>query len=762
MKKIMQRFLGIAAAAALIVTYAVPVMATSSGSSDGDTPIKETLDPSNSYTITLKETETEKNGSYGAYQIFTGTIPEPSSGTTVEPGKDNTTLKLTDIKWGNAFGTVDDTTWRNNIIDFVIALATSNNSTLNSKYSYAFSDFDDFVAFVDPEDLATATNVNEVHLNDRFYTTITPAKENRNVDLNQLAIEVAEELEKHTDRVWLQKFTDILGGYATEGSGYSVVGYTTQYYPSTEGDTVTDSDGTYTKYTITVPAGYYMIREFTTIASGATDEALSARLLFVANNITQTLKTDVPTLKKNIIRDAVGGASTSAPTRTEWKTEAAGVGDTVTFRLTATLPDNYDNFVGGYLFKFEDTFSEGLTVEAKDVKIYVEGVYNSANTWDNTVRPEIKTDSYDSEPTHETHLTDAAYTVSVDAHTLTIDFPCLKEIRIEDSGNTYHLGYDKTTGETSTIYVEYTATVNKNALVYPATTVASSVTRNGNKNTATLKYSDNPQAHDQIDTTTSESATVYTYGLTIDKVDAAKFIKNDVKFNADVALENAVFALVRKDTTSTTSNSYQIAYFDSYTVSGGSFNAKSVYNIDNWNNTFTVDDGDLANAVVNKLSSGTLESCKITSASDGTINISGLNDGVDYYLVEVTPPNKDTYATIDPFKFTLTAEVSATDNEYTGLLAKEKGIEIDKDETSSHEITTAHPLSINNFVQIVNEAPASTADTNGIAELIVANFKYVDLPSTGGTGTYIFYIIGGVVVAASLVLFFLSRKKTTK
>ena len=46
--------------------------------------------------------------------------------------------------------------------------------------------------------------------------------------------------------------------------------------------------------------------------------------------------------------------------------------------------------------------------------------------------------------------------------------------------------------------------------------------------------------------------------------------------------------------------------------------------------------------------------------------------------------------------------------------------------------------------------------------MLVANFKYIDLPSTGGVGTVWFYILGGGVLALSGVLFFLSKKKPTK
>ena len=46
--------------------------------------------------------------------------------------------------------------------------------------------------------------------------------------------------------------------------------------------------------------------------------------------------------------------------------------------------------------------------------------------------------------------------------------------------------------------------------------------------------------------------------------------------------------------------------------------------------------------------------------------------------------------------------------------------------------------------------------------MLVANFKYTDLPSTGGVGTVWFYILGAGGVGLAGVLFFLSKKKVTK
>ena len=50
------------------------------------------------------------------------------------------------------------------------------------------------------------------------------------------------------------------------------------------------------------------------------------------------------------------------------------------------------------------------------------------------------------------------------------------------------------------------------------------------------------------------------------------------------------------------------------------------------------------------------------------------------------------------------------------------------------------------------------ATENGIARVVVVNEAGTELPSTGGTGTTIFYIAGGVMVLAAVVLL-VSRKR---
>ncbi len=766
MKKIMQRVFGVLTSVALLVTSATPVFATSSGgeghSHSGGVKIEDTTGCD--YTITLTHSNGDSfdstNSHYGAYQIFSGVVKgKKDDGPIQDPGgnseHDSETIPITDVKWGNAFGILKDKDATNGvaqsdidkkIVGFVIALAKAPKG----EYSYAFSDFNGFEGFVKGSGANT-------YLDDKFLKTGETADVNENsnsedlakVDYDKLAVAVADVLAEDdhiNDHEWLQAFTDILGGYAqstTIVGSYAESGYVDRFY---EGEIDKSNDK---QYKITVPAGYYMIRDLSSF-EGETDESYSARMLFVANNVAQVLKEDVPTLEKKIVRSDG-----------EHETEVAGVGDEVKFRLTGTLPGNYNLYLGGYQYKFTDKLSDGLTLKEKEpstgtyVTVTVKNVYDSDGKLVEGEYEIDKTTSYE-KGTHITHADmDAAYTEEYKDNVLTVSFPCLKEIQITVDGKKYTLGVK------SEIYIDYTAVVNKDAIVNPA----ADGSNNGNTNDATITYSDNPQSYGDTDETKEDHANVYVFGIDIVKIDAAEFLRTGS--SADAALQGAKFALVRpiKNGGGTTITGWEIASFEKVAADPSStenlpdtFKNNGYYTITEWDTIVLTGVGD-----VTKFDSTWLDKApynndlhNITTPSNGVINISGLDVDVEYTMVETDTPKgpdgKELYAKIDPFTFTLKTEQDPDTHEYNGKLSSA---------TVSPEVLEGQSFDFKHYVQLL-DPKAGTSDDNGSASMLVANFKYIDLPSTGGVGTYLFYIIGGGIVVLSAVLFILSKKKTTK
>lgn len=790
MKKLINRFLGVVVAAALLVGTAMPnvaVMAESHTHKEG-AAIKS---PTTGFTIELTNPKglERTDACYGAYQIFSGTVKGDSytEGKKENPGSEGTKIPITDIKWGNAFGITDGTDTENNvselvrnkrIVGFVIALAKASKG----EYSYAFSGFKGF-----DETDATKAFIKTVggkdYLADRFVSDSgnidADSADFSKVNFDKLAVAVSDVIAGHTDHEWLQAFVDILGGYAAkqsddpDGNVYHNEGYVNRFYESTWDDVNKE-------YKIVVPAGYYMIKDLSSIETTDTGEAYSARMLFVANNIKQVLKEDIPELEKQIIRnDSTGKEGT-------FDTDVAGVGDVVHFQLKGSLPSNYDNYLGGYQYTFIDVLSTGLDLSTKNgtdysssadmnnyVTVTAKGLFRKTGseewTWDSTAEQIIPIEyteyTIDDEASHTHHLTtgtagtdqsknnyDASY--DADDRELTVKFICLKEIIIQDQkdDNTYYrLGYNTETGkeQSSEIYVDYFAKLNKNALV-----------KKGNENKAILKYSDNPQAYADTQTTIEHKAKVYTFGLDIIKVDAADFLKNNGQEGS--TLNDVKFALVRKKSGTSGSNTkWEIAMFDTITAdtigsSSGlpsSFETNGYYTINSWA-TLQKDGSDVEGATFNDEWLADYGAYSIATLSGGILNISGLDAGVTYTMVETEAPLGG-YKKIDPFDITLTAEMSS--EEYTGVL---------KEATSGDkEVTKGESFSLEHYVDIIDPEGKSgetlKTDDDGSANMLVANFKYVDLPSTGGIGIYPFYIIGGIVVAGSIILFALSRRKKT-
>lgn len=115
-----------------------------------------------------------------------------------------------------------------------------------------------------------------------------------------------------------------------------------------------------------------------------------------------------------------------------------------------------------------------------------------------------------------------------------------------------------------------------------------------------------------------------------------------------------------------------------------------------------------------------------------TFTFAGLDDG-QYRLTETTTPSG--YNTIDPIEFTITAE---------------------------HDVLSDNPgLTKLNGNQVTGEITFTKNETEGSLTANVVNKSGSTLPSTGGIGTTIFYVIGGILMVGAGVIL-ISRKRTNK
>lgn len=211
-------------------------------------------------------------------------------------------------------------------------------------------------------------------------------------------------------------------------------------------------------------AGYYLVKDVDASqeAKDKENEAYTLYLLKVVGTVTAKTKLDVPTVTKHVkdINDS------DDKDYKDWaKTADHDIGDKVPFKLTGTLPSNFDKYET-YKYIFHDEMSEGLTFDKDSVKVYVDGV-------------KIET----------------GFKVATAEKGFTVTFEDLKNI---DSVNSK-----------SKITVEYEATLNEQAVLGST----------GNPNEVYLEYSNNPnKSGDGTGKTPKDKVIVFTYKVIVNKV----------------------------------------------------------------------------------------------------------------------------------------------------------------------------------------------------------------------------------------------------
>lgn len=268
------------------------------------------------------------------------------------------------------------------------------------------------------------------------------------------------------------------------------------YLATVAGSASTATDG---KYVISgLAAGYYLVKDQDNSVTG--DDAYTEFILKVVSNTTATPKSDTSTVEKKVkdINDSTDDAYT------DWQDSADyDIGDSVQFQLKATLADNVSAYTT-YKVVFHDTLSKGLTYNS-DAKVYIDGKETNGFT----VTPTVKADGT------------TALTVSCD--------------------DVKALGADNS----SVITVEYTATLNTNAVIGST----------GNTNKVKLEYSNNPNKSGEGDNnetgnTPEDTVVVFSYKTVINKVDGdkkpltgaeftlEKYIKETNKWEAITVVKN--------------------------------------------------------------------------------------------------------------------------------------------------------------------------------------------------------------------------------
>lgn len=230
------------------------------------------------------------------------------------------------------------------------------------------------------------------------------------------------------------------------------------------GEASTLEEGTTYEYKISGLAdGYYFVKDAIDAGSG-TGNAYSKFIIQLAKDEEVKAKADVPAITKKVtdINDTDGATSTGDSADYD-------IGDDVTFTISATVADNLADY-DVYKFVIHDALAAGLTLNKDSVKVTV----------------------------GQTEITGYALeTNPADGCSFEIQFANLKTVSGVSVG--------------STITVTYTAKLGDGATIGGT----------GNDNTTTLEYSNDPNdsTGETTGKTVSDTVTVFTYQLIVNKVD---------------------------------------------------------------------------------------------------------------------------------------------------------------------------------------------------------------------------------------------------
>lgn len=337
-------------------------------------------------------------------------------------------------------------------------------------------------------------------------------------------------------------------------------------------------------------------------------------------------------------------------------------------------------------------------------------------------------------------LGERSFTVMVGEKTLAIDKDYHIHVTKNEDGATHFIlamedlkkyATDNKIAAGATIKITYDATVNKDA----------AIGLNPNTNTVHLTYSNNPTQSDRSenepnpgipnkDVPTGEGpekvTKTYVTELTIIKVDGDGNALKGAEFTLTGKNLNQIIVTTYTDFKETVDGNYYKLKTGAYTQTAPNGSNEGLY--DNTSKKYSCKETTNTETLAHED-----ENIQITKAVDdsGYLKFTGLNAGT-YTLTETKTP--DGYNTIDPIQFTITGQTLDSKDDIGGSIS-----------------------------WTCNKNDIILGVANGVFETTIKNTKGTLLPSTGGIGTRIFYIVGGILmVSAGIVLITKARFKKSK
>lgn len=553
------------------------------------------------------------------------------------------------------------------------------------------------------------TNANDVVVNGETFNAYKIFDVTYNLENNAYKYAVAEEFNNYSYTVGNETYNketlvEYVSGLANDASALNAFAIDVMNWAVNNNVTPAGSaTGENGKATINLTeAGYYLVTgKANNGVEGADKQTVTAACILTTTNpdVTIAVKADAPSIDK-VIDDGTPSGT---------KHNNVAIGDNVSFKITSAVPkmDGYEK----YFFVVNDTMSKGLTL--------VDVGEDGAHTNDFTVK------------IGDTELNPMAdYSVRVDNN---------------EDGTTgikivFNNFIERASQSGQTIEITYSAILNEDAVIGVA----------GNPNAVNLVYSNNPNVIPQgenepgnndgniVGQTPDSETRTYVTGLQILKTD-----------NRNQPLAGAEFTL-----TGTELNKVLVTETKFVKISDGETGTYYLLKDGTYTDEDPITEGENANVskyaettptykkvteTRTETTTGETKTVVATSGPDGIIKFEGLMAGT-YTISETKVPDGYTKAEDVTLNITWTAPTTGTDctwyfgNETTGNVVDTDGV-----------IT-------NNTQFTAPDASHTVYETN------IVNVPGSLMPSTGGIGTTIFYVLGGLMVAGAGILLVTKRR----
>ena len=449
--------------------------------------------------------------------------------------------------------------------------------------------------------------------------------------------------------------------------------------------------------------GYYYVKDTTPVLN---IDTYSDYILLVEGDVTVAAKDTTGVISEKKVKDI----NDSTGEGSGWQDSADyDVGDPVPFQLSGTVAADYDKY-DSYKLIFHDKESAGLSF-SHITGVFVDGVEIDTG-WELIVNPE-------------------------DGCTFEVVFANLKTIEGVTGG--------------SIISVEYISILNESAVIGVP----------GNPDMMRMEYSNNPTDETSTGFTPWDEVVVFTYEVIVDKVD-----ENGQKLpGAEFVLEKWI-----KDDSYEEGGYWQIV--PGYTETGDENGLGRVLSVNGKPaRYYTAPDGRLFVKIKDRPSSDIPETdlyLLVTDLDRIDQFLDEMSIGIDYYYINA---NGEMVKNSTNFGYTVkNVERSATDGATFVWQGVDDGHYRITETVTPPGYNTIEPIEFDIIAEHDEESPEPglisvigvpfypTPENMGILHGEIENHSGTVLPETGGIGTVLFYVLGGLLLIGAGVALVVRRR----